>query len=180
MSTITQFGEYQDGMDAGLALAELFKELGTDIDELERPSAVELEDIFQFIWSQNTITKPYQSLIGFFTAILRRETYSTEIVDIFGTTDFIKNQGEGCSSVWTLPQKSRIIAFGSWTGDVDDGDSWCLDLNAERIICIPICFPETIKEAQLSAYAVLPELGYLEGYLRKSSELRGYIQKRNH
>ncbi len=174
MNTITQFGEFQHGVDAGKSLTRLFRELGTDIDTLEKPTNEELETIFQFIWAQNTIDRPYKAVMGFFSTILRREGYSAEIMDVLGASELIEAQRE-YAPICNLPVNSGIITFGSWTGDIGDGDAWCLDIQKQRICCVPVGGPETVEEARLSAYGVFPSLHYLEAFLRKSAELREWL-----
>ena len=176
MHTITQFGEYHQGAQAGRSLAELFRELGTDINDLPRPTDEELNAIFEFIWAQNTIDRPYHSVMGFLTEILRRERYSTGIIQILGTSELIDLQ-QDYAPVSTLPIGSGIVMFGTWKGDLSDGDAWCLDIQADRVCCVPIGCPETKEEARISAYAAFHDLHYLEAHLRKAAELRGLLPR---
>ena len=58
MDTITQFGRFEDGAAAGRALLQLFKELGTDIAELEEPTSDELFaklTISETTWYRNLV-----------------------------------------------------------------------------------------------------------------------------
>jgi hypothetical protein len=175
--TITQFGKFQHGADAGIALAKLFKELGTNIEDLEKPTDEELETIFRFIWAQNTIDRPYQSVMGFLSTILRRKGYSGEIMRVLGTSELIKAQRE-YAPMSTLPENSGLIMFGWWTGDLGDGDAWCLDIRADRICCVPVGSPETLDEARIGAYGTFHDFHYLEAFLRRSAELRGWLPNR--
>jgi len=171
---ITQFGTFEDGAKAGQLLIRLFRDLGTDVDRLTRPSAEELDRICQFIWSQNTIEHPYHSVRGFLSTVLRRETYCAEIMHVYGTTEIIEAQSE-YAPICNLPSMSGMITFGYWTGDLSDGDSWCIDIRADRMCCVPVGGPETLAEARQSAYATFPDFHYLEAYLRRSAELRGWL-----
>ncbi len=178
MDTITQFGEFQHGVNAGMALLKLFRDLGTEIDTLEKPAAGELDTIFQFIWAQNKIDRPYRSVMGFLSTILRRKGYSTPIMDVLGAVELIGAQ-RSWAPICHLPINSGIISFGSWHGDLGSGDTWCLDIQVDRICCVPVGSPESVEEARLGAYAVFHDFHYLEAFLRRSAELRGWLPKKD-
>lgn len=177
MDTITQFGTFDAGVAAGQRLLSLFRELGTDIDVLPSPSPEELERIFQFIWAQNTIDRPYQSVKGFLSTVLRRSTYDAKIMHLYGSSDLIEAQSE-YAPLCNLPSASGIITFGYWTGDLSDGDSWCIDIRADRLCCVPVGGPESLDEARQTAYAIFHDFQYLEAHLRRSAELRGWLPSR--
>jgi hypothetical protein len=174
MPSITQFGRFEDGVAAGLKLLGLFRDLGKRIDHLEKPSPAELETVFQFIWAQNIIDRESPSVRGFFTTVLRREGYGAEIMDVYGTSDLIDIQSNS-APICNLPAASGIITFGSWTGDLGDGDAWCLDIQGGSICCVPVGSPKTREEARLSAYATFYDFHYLEAFLRRAAELRGWL-----
>ena len=170
---------FEDGVVAGRAVVDVAKRCS------DEPAAFpvacdlqELEDVFQYAKDRGKGRRlPY--IEGFLSQVVRRQSSSDSILELWGVDHFVDNQSR-YAPICNLPKEFQMIQFGSWCGELSDGDGWCIDFYDELIRCVPIgCGDEHgIDYLKRCTYGCFPTLRSLAPYLLSVAETRTYCQKR--
>jgi hypothetical protein len=169
---------YGDPIKEGESLISLVKTLNPGVEFPESTVAYESELNSVFEWVNNSLgyEKDFSYVNKFLSKILILGGFISDIVDIWGVDELISMQSE-VSPISSLEEGHEIFQFGSWSGDLSDGDAWCVDMMHSSIICIPVgtdC--ADIDEARSASYGRLPNFSYFVSFLASSAIQRGWLE----
>ena len=166
---------FDNRLNAGQQLLKLFADLG---ENPLTPAPLEtISTVLKEIWSWSNSGEPNEIVLGFFSQILPLGGHSTNILDIFGTNQFLYEQ-KRCAPMCNIPAESGIFGFVYWTGE-SDGDAWCYDIKYNCIRCIPSgCGEADADRSRLNSYGVFPHFDHFVAYLRCEAERRKFLPPR--
>ena len=134
---------YEDGVQAGDDLMKVVTRYCHEPDSLPRLcTPKELEGVFEFVVQRGKGRRlPYVE--GFLSQVVRLTSIKRiSIIDLWGVDAFIENQ-EQYAPICNIPPEHQFIQFGSWCGELSDGDGLCIDFYDEYLRCLPVaCCPE--------------------------------------
>lgn len=167
---------FEDGVKAGDGLLALIVELNPGLKNRcdEFLSKEQLQPINDFI-VQRSGRYPYPYLEGFFSRVVKATELEGEIISLWGADEFIENQTQ-YAPICNMHSNAKFFQFASWTGDMCDGDAWCIDLEDQLIRCLTVTGgDEDMAVVRANTYGVYTSFDYLISHLRCSAARRGWL-----